>query len=84
MKRTNKVLAKILLEEMSSDHDEVSDILDQMSTLRMSMDQFLQLCSNGPKASADQASEEDYQNLADEAIGALNNTDEANPEEAQW
>lgn len=84
MKRTNKVLAKILLEEMASDHDDVSDILDQMSTLRMSMDQFLQLCSNGPKASVDQASDEDYQNLADEAIGVLNNTDEANPEEAQW
>ncbi len=84
MKRTNKVLAKILLEEMASDHDDVSDILDQMSTLRMSMDQFLQLCSNGPKASMEQASDEDYQNLADEAIGVLNNTDEANPEEAQW
>lgn len=84
MKRTNKVLAKILLEEMASDHDDVSDILDQMSTLRMSMDQFLQLCSNGPKASVEQASDEDYQNLADEAIGVLNNTDEANPEEAQW
>ena len=85
MKRTNKVLAKILLEEMASDHDDVSDILDQMSTLRMSMDQFLQLCSHGPKASSmEQASDEDYQNLADEAIGVLNNTDEANPEEAQW
>lgn len=46
LKRANKVLGKILLEEVKSDHDEVSKILDQMSTLRVSLDQFLLLQSS--------------------------------------
>ena len=45
LQRSNKVLAKILIEEMDSQHDEVNAILDQMSTLRVSLDQFLILCT---------------------------------------
>ena len=46
LKRTNKIMGKILLEEMKSDNEKVSDILDQISTLRLSLDQFLVLCAD--------------------------------------
>lgn len=50
IKRTNKVLGKILLEEMKSEHDDVKKILDSISTLRVSLDQFLVLCTSDVEA----------------------------------
>lgn len=43
LQRTNKILAKILIEEMKSQHDDVTAILDYISTLRVSLDQFVEL-----------------------------------------
>ena len=84
LKRSNKVLAKILLEEMGTDHPENSEILDLMSSLRMSMDQYLQLCGSLPKSSSETASPEEYDKLADAALGMLNSDENSNPNEAQW
>lgn len=86
LKRSNKVLAKILLEEMGTDHPEVSEILDLMSSLRMSMDQYLQICGSQPKTVTGEpaASQEEYDKLADAALGMLNSEDNSNPDEAQW
>lgn len=87
--RTNKILAKILIEEMNSDHEEVGKILDQMSTLRISLDQFLVLTAskNSSNDNADyiestsSSSNEayDYDEVVEEAMGALNkNNDQEN------
>ena len=86
LKRSNKILGKILLEEMNSDHPEVSEILESMSSLRMSMDQFLHMCGNSSAntTSESAASSEDYQSLADSALGVLNSEENSNPDEAQW
>ena len=81
LQRTNKVLAKILLEEMTSEHDDVHSILDQVSTLRMSLDQLLVLASNTNKeqASTDsnalEVSQEDYSNLVQEGLDEMRNTE---------
>lgn len=49
--RTNKVLGKIILEEMKSDHEEVEKILEQMSTLRIHFDQFLEIHTSANESS---------------------------------
>lgn len=46
LQRTNKVLAKVLIEEISSEHDDVTSILDSITTLRVSLDQFVELSAN--------------------------------------
>jgi len=43
--RANKVMSKIIFEQIQSNHEEVSDILKQMTTLRLNVDQFLELCA---------------------------------------
>lgn len=63
--RTNKILAKILLEEMQTSHDDVHRILDLISTTRISMDQFIELCAKEP--SSDEVSVIDTQSIADES-----------------
>lgn len=73
IKRTNKVLAKLLLEDVAANSEEVSEILDQIGTLRISLDQFLEMCSK----------RDSYQNLADEAVEMLNNED-SEPAESEW
>lgn len=78
LKRANKVLGKILLENMTSDHEDVNRILDSVTSLKISLDQFLEICST-PTGSTSAAS---YQNLADEAVKMLEQKGE--PEEAQW
>lgn len=40
VKRTNKVLGKILFEDIHADHPDMKKILDLMSTLKISLDQF--------------------------------------------
>lgn len=42
--RSNKVLSKILFEQIQSNHEDVSTILEQLTTLRYNIDQFLELC----------------------------------------
>jgi ParB family chromosome partitioning protein len=67
LQRTNKTLGKILIEEMTSEHEEVNAILDQMSTLRLSLDQFLVLCTGNNKAD-----DTNYEEVVDEAMTAMN------------
>jgi ParB family chromosome partitioning protein len=68
LQRTNKTLAKVLIEEMTSEHEEVNAILDQMSTLRLSLDQFLVLCTGNNKS---EDTNYDYEEVVDEAMTAL-------------
>lgn len=69
LQRTNKTLAKVLIEEMTSEHEEVNAILDQMSTLRLSLDQFLVLCTGNNKS---EDTNYDYEEVVDDAMTALN------------
>ena len=80
LQRTNKVLAKILIEEMKSDHDEVHKILDYMSTLRMSLDQFLVLSSQGSDEQDASASEETYEEIVQSGLESLGQSE---PEEIE-
>ncbi len=78
LQRTNKVLGKILIEEMESEHEDVSVILDQISTLRLSLDQFLVLCTN---QSTNEKSEEpqgtyNYDDVIKEGMEAFSNSSE--------
>lgn len=43
--RSNKVLSKVLFEQIQSSHEDVSLILEQLTTLRYQIDQFLELCA---------------------------------------
>lgn len=74
LQRTNKTLGKILIEEMTSEHEEVNKILDQMSTLRLSLDQFLVLCTgnNESETTNDSSEEYNYSEVVDDAMGAIN------------
>lgn len=72
IKRTNKTLGKIIIEEMSSDHEEVSSILDSISTLRMSLDQFLVVCAGEKSQQVQNIGDEEYQEVVGEAISELN------------
>lgn len=46
--RSNKVMTKILFEQIRSEHEDVGKILEQMTTLRYNIDQFLELCASKP------------------------------------
>lgn len=46
--RSNKVLTKVIFEQIRSEHEDVGKILEQMTTLRYNIDQFLELCANKP------------------------------------
>ncbi len=69
LQRTNKVLAKILIEEMTSEHDDIHYILDQISTLRLSLDQLLVLASgNNEKMDSQTVSDEDYSQAVEDGL----------------
>ena len=69
---------------MNSGHDDVSYILDQMSTLRLSLDQFLVLCASKEDEVMSDVSEEDdnkinnydYKEVIDEAMSSISRSDE--------
>lgn len=77
LQRTNKILAKILIEEMQSEHDDVTAILDYITTLRISLDQFIELSANSrsttpisnPSEVVDQ--KEEYQEVVSQALGSF-------------
>jgi ParB family chromosome partitioning protein len=77
IKRVNKTLGKILIEEVQSDHEEVSKLLDSISTLRMSLDQFLVLCAQDINTETAQTEtvqtigDDDYKDLVEDAITDL-------------
>lgn len=72
LKRVNKTINKILIEEMKSDHEDVPLILDSISTLRMSLDQFLVLCaSDKSDENNNNLDEEEYSNIISEAAKNL-------------
>ena len=87
LQRTNKVLAKILIEEMSSEHEDVQTILDSISTLRVSLDQFIELSASGTPAdemqNPDEQTDENYSNIITQALGGLNQ-DKTNQENAEY
>lgn len=87
LQRTNKVLAKILIEEMSSEHEDVQTILDSISTLRVSLDQFIELSASGTPAdemqNPDEQTDENYSNIITQALGGLNQ-DKINQENAEY
>ena len=66
LQRANKVLAKILIEEMGSEHQDVSYILDQISTFRLSFDQFLTLTA---KENQNTFSENENDNQSEDNYG---------------
>lgn len=70
LQRTNKILAKILIEEMKSDHDDVTAILDYMSTLRVSLDQFVELSA---KTNPNKDNEINYQDFVIDALSDFQN-----------
>jgi ParB family chromosome partitioning protein len=43
--RTNKVMSKILFEQIQSSHPEAGKVLQAMTTLRLNLDQFVELCA---------------------------------------
>ena len=85
VKRVNKTINKIIIEEMKSDHEEVSKILDSISTLRMSLDQFLVLCAQDTESTTNTTEQvqtigdEDYNEIVGEAMHNFGSTD--SPEE---
>jgi ParB family chromosome partitioning protein len=72
LQRVNKVLGKIIIEEMDSEHDEVNKILDQMSTLRLSLDQFVVLCTGNKEVSDNY----NYQEVVTDAMSSLTKEDD--------
>lgn len=75
--RANKNLAKILIEEVSSEHEDVSIILEQMTMLRLSLDQFLVLCASSKNDSSQKSKEAandqsyNYQEITPDAMESL-------------
>lgn len=84
LKRTNKIMGKILLEEMRSDNEDVPKILDQISTLRLSLDQFLVLCAQEPTSDQSievEASEQNSEYNYDQVINSAMDDFSHNPDQ---
>jgi len=77
--RTNKVLGKILIEEMHTESEELLNITEAINTLRVSLDQFAILTNdtNGdtPRANHQNLNDEQYHALVQDAMGPLQQTD---------
>ena len=86
LQRTNKVMAKILIEEMNSEHDDVTKILDYISTLRVSLDQFVELSANptssstGYDESITEENNQDLENYNEIVSEAVSNMQHKEPE----
>lgn len=81
--RTNKVLGKIIFEEVTSDHDEMGKILDSISTLRVSLDQLLVLQADGKRKEDEQSYEDELPEEDTSMLNAESNipeSEEARPE----
>ncbi len=86
LQRSNKVLGKILLEEMMTESEELPEILELITSLRISLDQFLTLTASSERSTQTPGSQnseinmtdEEYQRLANEAAESLQNPDTAN------
>ncbi len=74
--RTNKVMAKILIEEIHTQSDEIHSILEQINTLRISLDQFLVLHTSQGQVT-NQVSDEDYNDVISEAITSLDRSSDS-------
>lgn len=81
LQRTNKTLAKILIEEMKSEHDDVKAILDYISTLRVSLDQFVELSASIEESGTGYFNEEpqpEYEELVADAMTNFQNQEPEN------
>ncbi len=70
--RTNKIMAKILLEEIRTDSEEVSEIFKAINTLRINFDQFLALHTQG--GDDEFSNKEEYSKIVGEALSHLGHT----------
>ncbi|MBT4791528.1 MAG: ParB N-terminal domain-containing protein [Halobacteriovoraceae bacterium] len=73
LNRINKIIAKILIEEINSEHDDKILILEQVQTLKTSLDQFILL------ATSSGSEQYDYSQFKDEAIAVLSKNNASKP-----
>jgi ParB family chromosome partitioning protein len=75
-KRLNKLAGKILLEEMTSEHDDMDKILKSLSSLRSNIDQLIMLNSQPSRSyTAEDDDESDSENLENSHAYMLNSED---------